>query len=156
MKSNKITYKEKLLDPRWQRLRLEVFERDQWKCRCCGSLDKTLHAHHTYYFADAEGPWDYEASTIISLCHECHSVEHEDFYGVRNRLINTIIRLGFLTADQMEWLACHLDAGTLDKDGADEFMRTIGAALRSRAGRELGVDDGAAWDKFAAIGKGDV
>ena len=36
-------YMDKLRDPRWQRKRLQVLERDGWKCRSCGSMGETLH-----------------------------------------------------------------------------------------------------------------
>ena len=36
------TYLEKLKDPRWQKKRLEILERDGWKCMACGEKEKTL------------------------------------------------------------------------------------------------------------------
>ena len=65
-------YSDKLKDPRWQKKRLEILERDGWECTSCGSIDKTLHVHHTYYDF-ALNPWDYHESTLVSLCEECHS-----------------------------------------------------------------------------------
>jgi len=35
-----MTYKEKLLDPRWQKKRLEVLERDGWACRALGGVSE--------------------------------------------------------------------------------------------------------------------
>jgi hypothetical protein len=75
-KSPKYQYAEKLKDPRWQKLRLQVFERDGWKCRVCDSETSTLHAHHTYYKTDSEGPWDYNHGSIITLCDQCHEEAH--------------------------------------------------------------------------------
>jgi 5-methylcytosine-specific restriction endonuclease McrA len=72
------TYGEKLKDPRWQRMRLEVLSRTDFKCALCGMGDKTLHVHHRYYVSGRQ-PWDYPAHSLVSLCEGCHSAEPE--YG---------------------------------------------------------------------------
>lgn len=46
-----MTYKEKLKDPRWQKKRLEIFDRDGWKCVECGDKDSTLNVHHIFYLS---------------------------------------------------------------------------------------------------------
>ena len=74
------TYMEKLKDPRWQKKRLKVMERDEWECRSCESTEKTLHVHHTYY-EDGKDPWDYPASSLVTLCESCH----EEETGARRR-----------------------------------------------------------------------
>lgn len=67
-----MTYSEKLLDPRWQKKRLEIFERDSFTCRFCGNKEKTLAVHHTIY-RKAHDPWDYENETLLTLCDDgCH------------------------------------------------------------------------------------
>jgi hypothetical protein len=70
-----MTYYEKLKDPRWQKLRLEVFERNKWTCFDCGAKDRQLHAHHAYYEKGLE-PWDYDANMIMCLCDKCHTRRH--------------------------------------------------------------------------------
>ncbi len=42
-------YAKKLTDPRWQKMRLKVFERDGWKCVSCGYEDRELAVHHNNY-----------------------------------------------------------------------------------------------------------
>lgn len=64
-------YLAKLRDPRWQKLRLEILERDGWRCGYCNATDKTLHVHHLWYEDDAE-PWDADPSALQALCEECH------------------------------------------------------------------------------------
>lgn len=71
------TYFEKLKDPRWQKMRLEIFERDQWECRYCKSKTQTLVVHHTYYLPGRE-PWEYEEQDLITLCIECHESDRND------------------------------------------------------------------------------
>ena len=69
-----MTYKEKLLDPRWQRKRLEVMNRDQFKCTDCGKETETLHVHHKFYLKGSE-PWEYENEILTTLCYKCHENE---------------------------------------------------------------------------------
>jgi len=49
-------YYAKLKDPRWQKRRLQIFNRDKWTCRICGSTTDTLHVHHIAYSPDVAGP----------------------------------------------------------------------------------------------------
>jgi len=64
-------YVEKLKDPRWQKKRLEVFERDGWSCKACRRKDRTLHVHHLFYFKDTE-PWEINNGFLVTLCEDCH------------------------------------------------------------------------------------
>lgn len=66
-----IPYFEKLKDPRWQRRRLEILERDGWACTICADTEKTLHVHHRYYKPKTD-PWDYEDDALTTLCADCH------------------------------------------------------------------------------------
>ena len=66
-----MTYSQKLKDPRWQKTRLRVLERDNFTCICCESKQKQLHVHHCYYVSKRE-PWDYNLNTLVSLCADCH------------------------------------------------------------------------------------
>jgi hypothetical protein len=71
----KLTYIELLRDPRWQRRRLEVLGKADFKCHNCQSAEKTLHVHHKLYRKGAM-PWEYEDHELICLCEECHEVDH--------------------------------------------------------------------------------
>lgn len=75
-----MTYSEKLRDPRWQRKRLEILNRDDFTCRDCGDKDHTLHIHHCLYGRGKE-PWEAPADELRTLCEECHeersSIEHD-------------------------------------------------------------------------------
>lgn len=73
-----LEYSKKLQDPRWQQLRLRVFERDGWKCRLCEATNKPLHAHHSVYHPYIADPWDYSEATVVTLCNECHEDEHSE------------------------------------------------------------------------------
>lgn len=80
-----MTYKEKLLDPKWQKKRLEIFERDLFKCQHCEDYESTLHVHHTYYEFGKE-IWDYENESLITLCESCHSEHTKSSKNIKNNL----------------------------------------------------------------------
>jgi hypothetical protein len=69
--SDRIPYWQKLQDPRWQKKRLEIFERDSFTCRYCDAKDKTLEVHHLYYVSGRE-PWEYPLGTFKTACSDCH------------------------------------------------------------------------------------
>lgn len=64
-----MTYSEKLKDPRWQKKRLEILNRDEFECRCCFNNTEELHVHHIKYSSD---PWDSVDEDLITLCKGCH------------------------------------------------------------------------------------
>ncbi len=71
----KKTYGEKLLDPRWQKKRLEVLETNNFTCQYCGDTETTLHVHHLCYKINGN-PWDTDLSALLCLCEECHKISH--------------------------------------------------------------------------------
>lgn len=58
-------------DPRWQKKRLEIMERDGFRCRSCGSETETLNVHHAYY-EKGKMPWEYDNKVLITWCEKCH------------------------------------------------------------------------------------
>lgn len=88
-------YSELLKDPRWQKLRLEVFQRDNFKCLACLSTEKTLHVHHLHYVGGRK-PWEYTTDELITVCEGCHERE-------------TALRKGNFT-DDLKWysLECRM------------------------------------------------
>lgn len=78
-------YKEMLLMPQWQSLRLHILKRDKYKCKKCGASGKRLYVHHTIYLKD-KAPWSVPDKYLISLCEECHTKAHED------KLISSFIK----------------------------------------------------------------
>ena len=67
-------FSEKLRDPRWQKLRLKILERDEWCCQRCFDGESTLNVHHRNYLPGKE-PWDSPVESLVTLCERCH--EHE-------------------------------------------------------------------------------
>ena len=91
----------KYKDVRWQKLRLQILERDQWKCVICGCEDSHLNVHHPVYHPNADGPWDYEIEHLITLCDECHEYEHSVLQEARANVLLAIVSLGFNTTIEM-------------------------------------------------------
>ena len=77
------SYFEKLQDPRWQKKRLEIFQRDNWTCTMCGATDKTLTVHHGYYERGLE-PWEHPEETLWTVCFEpCHAAAQHEWLGIK-------------------------------------------------------------------------
>lgn len=57
-------------DPRWQRLRLAVMDRDGWQCVCCGDNSSTLNVHHKVYKGEI---WESPLEDLQTLCKSCHA-----------------------------------------------------------------------------------
>lgn len=68
------TYSEKLKDPRWQRKRLEIMQRDGFKCRNCDDDKSTLHVHHWEYSGE---PWEANDDDMMTYCDKCHEMAHD-------------------------------------------------------------------------------
>ena len=78
-----ITYLEMLLTEKWRGKREEILERDNRKCRNCGS-SQNLEVHHRQYHRDNKTglkrePWNYDNKYLITICHGCHEIGHEQY-----------------------------------------------------------------------------
>lgn len=71
----KMTYKEMLLHPKWQKKRLEILEANDFQCELCLSEEKQLNVHHGYY-DNALKLWEYDDLYLRCLCYECHKDIH--------------------------------------------------------------------------------
>lgn len=71
MTAQKLSYSDKLKDPRWQKKRLEILNRDEFKCTLCGDVKTTLHVHHKEYAGD---PWECEDDLLTTHCEHCHMI----------------------------------------------------------------------------------
>jgi len=126
----KTSYVEKLKDPRWQKLRLEVFQRDGFACRICGAVNKPLNAHHSFYESGVEGVWDYDPRSIVTLCDDCHKEEHQYLAQVKSALIQQVCIMGFSTTEKMAQLNDILTAmwlGRASAEARETFNRMIAA-----------------------------
>ena len=72
----KSQYAQQLKSPEWKAKRLSILNRDNHKCTKCGSV-KGLHVHHLSYTQGCNA-WEYPDDNLVTLCGECHKVEHLD------------------------------------------------------------------------------
>lgn len=85
------SYSELLKHPKWQERRLRIFERDGFRCRGCGTQEKTLHVHHLRY-SWGKAPWEYPDELLKTLCETCHegaSIAQKRFKSVAEQLQGT-------------------------------------------------------------------
>lgn len=94
-------YAKKLKDPRWQKKRLEILQRDEFSCRICGDEDNELHVHHKFYIYGND-PWDYDNIHLITLCADCHENEEMEIKEYSKLIIETLRKSGFMADDWRE------------------------------------------------------
>lgn len=107
MRTPRTSYQEKFLDPRWQKKRLEILERDGWACQSCGDMTVTLHVHHRRYIFGHD-PWEYQDWELITLCEACHEGESEAWKGLMRELEERFQMAGLLSSD-LEFLIALVD-----------------------------------------------
>ena len=69
-------YSAQLKSPLWQKKRLKVMERDNWKCQKCGSTVITLNVHHIDYIPGIKA-FEYPDDMLQTLCENCHAAEKQ-------------------------------------------------------------------------------
>lgn len=132
-------YSKKLRDPRWQKMRLQIMERDEFVCQSCFDGESTLNVHHRYYEKGAS-PWDYPAEALVTLCEACHQYESEAAKAMKSNLWNAFCRKGFL-ADNIEHITtCVLESPHIQKVEDHVAASIIGFALNNKD----------AWDALCA------
>lgn len=86
----KIEYKDQYKHPLWQKKRLEILKRDNFRCCSCGVEGGILHVHHGYYEIN-KNIWEYDNLTLVSLCEECHIEVDKN----KRMMYEKIARMGF-------------------------------------------------------------
>lgn len=128
------TYSELLRDPRWQKKRLEILERDEFLCQECHDSVSTLHVHHCFY-EKGTMPWDYPASSLLTLCEHCHAFESQVALGEKKLLSRALGEKGFLAADYNS-LACAFDAMEM-RHFKDDWVAAFSWAIETRETQDL-------------------
>lgn len=121
-------YSEKLRDPRWQQMRLRVFERDGWRCLRCLKKEETLMVHHRRYERGKE-PWEYDLADLATLCESCHWEEHHDRQGCEAFFLSAAKRKGILGAMLADF-AVSIEQADFGADHEIAF-RALGWALEN-------------------------
>lgn len=110
-----MNYSETLKDPRWQKKRLSILERDEFKCRECGDTESTLNVHHKKYDFN-KNPWDYNDSNLITLCENCHKEKHKLKKWLKDKI-------DFMPNVWLDEYKCFIDA-TLELSPSDIMLLT--------------------------------
>ena len=87
-----MNYSEKLKSPKWQKKRLEVLNRDNFKCCSCGDEETELHVHHLKYTGE---PYDAPLEDLQTLCKHCHwyfTFEHQTIFESFDSMNNIFIK----------------------------------------------------------------
>ena len=95
-------------DPRWQKKRLEILERDKWRCQRCFDKDYTLVVHHKWYHKNTE-PWEYDGECYVTLCEDCHTIFHKMFEGQMNSEIYIIYKYWNMNETDIFLFTTHLN-----------------------------------------------
>lgn len=93
----KISYSEKLKDPRWQKKRLEVMQRDNFKCQYCNDTETTLNVHHFFY--ESYNPWETELKYLVTLCQSCHQKETYNRPLAEKMVLHSLKEVNFYADD---------------------------------------------------------
>lgn len=122
-----MSYSALLRDPRWQRKRLEIMRRANFRCEDCGSDRRTLNVHHERY----DGlPWESPGDALACLCEGCHERRH------------ALSRLGPETAEELQLEeqieAMHeLIVTAQDRQSRVEAARYLGVLIGQRSERRV-------------------
>jgi hypothetical protein len=94
-----MSYQDYLNSDHWKITRLRILERDDFKCRVCGTRDAELHVHHNTYKNLGHEP----DSDLVTLCNQCHGIFHNRLkpsagvvFGLVQDLISAFRRNGRL------------------------------------------------------------
>lgn len=105
-------YTDSLKDPRWQKKRLEVFNRDNFTCQMCNSTTNTLVVHHFKYNGE---PWDIDSKHLLTICESCHAEEHKFRQSEEDDFIKILKEKSF-TVDLISWLRIIFESSPLTAD----------------------------------------
>lgn len=82
-------YAHLLQHPNWQKKRLEILQRDSFKCTHCTDTETSLHVHHKTYIKWNK-PREYENNNFETVCGVCHEIEHLPKTGLETVLIKIL------------------------------------------------------------------
>lgn len=115
-------YKEYLRSPRWQKKRLEIFNRDNFTCTKCNNTEEQLEVHHLDYLPELK-PWEYPMDMMVTLCSSCHNKENNREL-LEKHLATTLKMNGFLYGDLIA-LSCAIETIKDFKEYILKFIRRM-------------------------------
>lgn len=116
------SFKKQYLDPRWQKKRLEILERDNFSCLICGDKEKTLHIHHLCY-TKGGFVWEVDDTALMTLCSDCHKVKHlKNLTELEHKLIHIVQDMAMAFDGQNYFVTCilkHINEVVLEYKGEE-------------------------------------
>jgi 5-methylcytosine-specific restriction endonuclease McrA len=88
-----MNYQEQIKSPAWQKKRLEILNRDKFKCLMCGDSETELHVHHLYYDRDLK-IHEYDQECYVTLCKKCHVVAHKEIAKISGLIAFCYLKKG--------------------------------------------------------------
>lgn len=91
-----MAYSEKLKNPKWQKKRLEILNRDNFTCIKCGDKETTLQIHHFKYYGE---PWEAKNEDLITVCKHCHYILEDskksgnEILEIHNSITSKIVKV---------------------------------------------------------------
>lgn len=83
-----ISYTEQLKNPKWQKKRLEILQRDNFTCQYCNDTNSQLNVHHLIY--ETKYAWEADNAILITLCDKCHKRYHDVYKDVEPKILNSL------------------------------------------------------------------
>jgi hypothetical protein len=122
-----MSYIKKLQNPLWQKKRLEILQRDNFKCIQCECDNKELHVHHRWYVFGKE-IWDYPDTCFETLCYECHEyVESQIKNSIHD--INLEFRRSIISQDDYSCILRLLNNISVDSENSRYAPHQISDAI---------------------------
>lgn len=124
-------YSALLKSPMWQKKRLDILNKNGFKCEECGDYENNqLHVHHGYY-EKGKKPWEYPDCCYHVLCSDCHLERHKIESNLKKRLsFQGLIGLeaidGILEYHKYTGQLCVLEMA-LKKGDINNFLETYGS-----------------------------
>lgn len=94
---NKKEYQKLLRDKRWKERRIEILERDSYKCIKCGSSENLI-VHHKFY--EEKAPWEYSDEQLETVCKSCHKEHHRINGNSYKKYIQTVSYIADFTCEE--------------------------------------------------------
>lgn len=112
-------YSDSLKNGNWQKRRVDILQRDNFKCTICGS-NELLDIHHVDYIEGFKA-WEYPNDMFKTLCRKCHEKEQPRSKAERY-LMNSLKMKGFMVGDLL--------ALSSKVDTEQEFTKSLLKVLR--------------------------
>lgn len=88
----------------WSKIRLLIYERDNWECKKCGlKMSGRTGAHHVHHIIPFLESFDNSLGNLITLCPSCHcKIECEYLKRAKGRALRDFLNIGQAMAEELK------------------------------------------------------